>query len=113
MERTQEILESHTAWVTAHGETDMQQTVIEKMLVISTGHLPKEVMDDTLAQIDNRIYIGMTREEGCLLHIPSTEIEKYSPDLYYIMEFAQHQQCEWVLFDRDGPTYNNLPTFDW
>jgi hypothetical protein len=36
-------------------------------------------------------------------------------DLKQCTQYAQNPgvSCDWIMFDRDGPTVDELPTYDW
>ena len=82
---------------------------IEKMLVISTSHIPQLVYMNVVAKMAT-----MSRPEGDLFIDSDLEkIRDEHPNIDQICKMAYDQMCDWILFDRDGEIYKELPTFNW
>lgn len=99
---------------------------IQKMLIVSTAHISKD---------DNEILGTFGEPDGpmCLIVDPYPYgyivwIGTYSGDEEYpgqikdeglsdefisLMELAEQLGCEYLKLDRDGPIYDDLPTFEW
>ena len=89
-----------------------KQTQIEQMVVLSTGHVPKQEASRIEELIMDGSITGMQRSEGWLIHTHAP-IDS-CPHLTRLLGFAMAYDCEWILFDRDaGTTHDLLPTFDW
>ncbi len=96
---------------------------IEKMLVLSTGHISETTMKELPES-----YVGMTRDnqpdwwptfardEGWVFYIyeDATEVWKYAPkDLVACIEFARQRGCKWLMLDCDGAQVPELPFHVW
>lgn len=100
---------------------------IEKMLVLSTVHVPPALARVLDAAIEDRIIGGvlpfnmaMARDEGWLFMIPERDgwfvselLASLPAGLSAPFTVAMNEGCQWLLFDRDGPEEPNLPTYDW
>lgn len=82
---------------------------IERMLVLSTGH----VGPNTARCLDLGVIPSMAREEGWLLYVPTDDDDDVPADLARIFQFARGMECEWVLLDRDGEIEPSLPWWEW
>lgn len=83
----------------------------ERMAVLSTAHLSEEAGTSINDLIDNLGLIGMHREEGALASTTNTETPHAS--LNICLSTARKQGYDWVLFDRDAPLVDGLPTYEW
>lgn len=88
--------------------------MIEKMLVISTAHLPKQEIDLLNGRIISDEYNGWVRDEGTLvcgtvLNLDLSDL----PRLKDLLKYTAKQRCEWLMFDRDAEVLKNHPSFDW
>jgi len=101
---------------------------IQHTLILTTGHVREETSqalfdsDGMLSDSENAS-VGLASvyelgEYGWLLHV----LEECSPedlrrnelsDLANIVELARSLGCDWIRLDRDGPTYESLPKYDW
>jgi len=103
---------------------------IEKMLVVSTGHISPQ--DERLLHYKVYPYSCLARDEGYILYINEEEpisisnsedfiteikmhdnLKRFSPEFRKILKIAQEKECIWVMFDRDGQIYDDLKEFDW
>lgn len=90
---------------------------IAEVLVLSTGHLGAAIAtrDDSLMNT----VASMTGERGWLVftgpdHVPVVANEPAAVQvLRDLLHFARHRGCTYVLFDSDGPTLPQFPTYDW
>ena len=92
---------------------------IEKALVVSTAHLSKDEVDDlTLSEYTMNPYPVAAYDYGCYVYLgdPAEDEDKLksmSLEFARLVEIAREQGCSHIKLDRDGPTYEDLPTFDW
>jgi len=94
----------------------MDDLVIRTLLDLSTAHLSQETCRDLNS------YEGVTAYEtkyGWLMYIPAQDAAElahngdWPPELLPIVNLARTHGCDYILFDRDAPETNLLPTFDW
>lgn len=83
---------------------------IQKMLVLSTAHLPGPITPDSAPE-------PIWYEKGeygwiVFTHLFQTPLNT-SPELIHIMTCAAKMGCDWVMFDRDASIHPDFPTFDW
>lgn len=79
---------------------------ITKMLVISTGHLTEETC--------NSGKIGYEKGEyGVFVWVPPEVDEDAPQDLRVCHHLARINDCDWLMFDRDADTVDELPLYDW
>ena len=84
---------------------------IAKMLVLSTGHL---TADTCVYRCHGLIGAYEKGEYGWFVHVEGTaSLDEIPEDLAACLAFAIIEGCEWIMFDRDGPTVPELPTYDW
>jgi len=113
----------------AGGQQAESQYEIEKHLVVSTAHIHPR--DDALLAIDARpdkdTWIGRmvvsNKDRGFFVYVPNgrdhDSMEKewkdrgYSQCLLNLIKLVRGLGCQWLTLDADGPTYDNLPTFEW
>ncbi len=86
------------------------------VLVASTGHLGAAIATGAPAPIDS--LATMTGEHGWLVHVgvqlPAEFDEPAAMQvLRDVLHFAEQHGCAYVLFDADGPTLEQFPTYDW
>lgn len=92
---------------------------IRRFLDLNTGHLPPELGTDGLADADG--VIAHETDVGWLMWVPDNPDD---PNLHNdgdeppeivqtIIRHARANDCDYVLFDRDGPVDDDLPTWDW
>lgn len=77
---------------------------IEKILVLSTGHIPEPTADLPCDYYSHGGY-------GWLIYARQQTPEY--PELNILLELARSKDCHWLLLDRDGPIEPQLPTYDW
>lgn len=77
---------------------------VEKVLVLSTAHLPRNEPAFGVVQ-------AVPFEYGFIVFV--TEDQNLYHWLKPIMEIACQSECTLILFDADGNIDPELPTFDW
>lgn len=103
------------------GHTRKHALEIDRVLVLSTAHLPESVATGIEPRMDR--VASMTGEYGWLVYVGN---EAFEPEylelndlleakevLLKLCEFARKQKCDYLLFDRDGDTVGEFPTFEW
>lgn len=101
---------------------DMQ---IDRMIVLSTNHIPwrtSRALDasteggtiegngDMPATLKWASYGWMVWADDGFRTMRSSDAH---PELLRVIEFALKHGCQWIRLDCDGPEYPELPTFDW
>lgn len=85
--------------------------------VISTAHVSEQNGKRISAAIDSGEINGMQRDEGWFIHIGTGRandvIAKEMPTLHGVLEYFSDKPFQWVMFDCDGDTVDELKTFDW
>lgn len=86
---------------------------IQKMLVMSTGHLTSETID-AMTQGPPVWGPAFTREDGWVFRVvPTAEggdsLEGTPTELAAAIRLARAEDCAWLLFDRSGPRIKVLP----
>jgi hypothetical protein len=86
--------------------------VIQKTLVLSTGHLPERLGKDGLDQVED---IGAEPlEGGWWVYVPDHMPSGVVPyDLLRVLMYAHKHGCRWIFFHCDNATTDDLPTWDW
>lgn len=113
----------------------MSHPEFERVLILSTAHVLEsdgETMD-TLARHGTRLWRATGDETGpcrgaftegawfcTYLNSPDEAVADllsggtcWSDELIAALEYARGLDADYVLFDRDGPEVDALPTFDW
>ena len=101
---------------------------ISGLAVLSTAHMPPadrgavEALIAAAAIIDGRQTIAFhgiaveTHSFGFFLNtglvVEDKRPDEVSDTLWHILNEAERQGCDWVLFDRDEPTSPDYPLFD-
>ena len=93
----------------------MRGAHIEAVAVLSTAHLPQHEARTIEALINENVLIGMKRDEGFMLFNRQTnQLEDYSLDnLHFLLNLAQQESVDWLMFDRDGPELPAVKTWQW
>jgi hypothetical protein len=81
---------------------------ITKMLVISTGHLTEDTCNNW--QSGTRFFDK--GEWGFFANV-GDEDEDLPSDLRSCMALARANECDWIMFDCDGPLLKELPYYEW
>ena len=82
---------------------------IEKMLVLSTSHITGE------AALTRAITYPKS-EYGWFVYVPgdlNLRGDGHPKCLHDCMNFALKHDCHWIMFDCDGLTVEELPSYDW
>jgi len=80
---------------------------IHRTLTLSSAHIdPKET-----PQLD--FHASMSCEHGWLLHVGRTIELAAVPSIANVIAFATRNNCEFIRIDADGPTADELPTYEW
>lgn len=93
----------------------MSELPIRRFLDLSTSHLRKKTCGDLNG------WEGVTAYEtkyGWLMYATAEAEEfaeeyRWPSELLPIVLLARANGCDYVMFDRDGPTVDGLPTWDW
>lgn len=105
----------------------MSHVEIEKMLVLSTGHITEETakrLNEEAEELPPFCNIewgpAFAREEGWLFYVPKMaengepdDPEGTPDDLARVFMFAREHGCDWVMLDCDGPQVELLPHHEW
>lgn len=95
-----------------------------KMLVLSTGHLSvkdaTEMESVVDMQLDFPIGIYDKPDIGFFVKVPENALMQsvsghgqMLPSLLNALMYARSQNCDWIMFDRDGSAIEKLRTYDW
>lgn len=102
----------------------MNKPEIARIMTISTSHIDK----DTADLLDNCVDM---LSKGELTEVPLTVIEKTGygwiicvtgtkdmaeelpKPLADCLKYADANGCAWIAIDADGPTMDDLPTYEW
>lgn len=91
----------------------------QSVLVLSTSHLPEEVMDRLGEDGDLRQrHLIAPYEYGAFVWVPTDWSNVIlPPELVWVLRLAAGVGVEWVRFDADGPVFDasdvSLPTWEW
>jgi hypothetical protein len=98
---------------------------IEKIIVLSTMHLTKEVAEALPVFVTNDADLSLTpwwpswtRPEGWMFYVPPRDAEdaRYANAPVCIqacVNMARAVGCCWLMLDRDGTVLDGLPTWEW
>ena len=98
-----------------------------KMLDISTGHIEKHDVDMLETHGCAGLHAGILSdtlpfsvkeyEEGFIINVscidPVKDCGLFSHHFQRIVRLAKEECMDYIMFDRDGEVYPDLPTFDW
>lgn len=97
---------------------------IVKMLELSTGHVPEHIGNtlDGLGSLPG--VIADKREYGWFMWVPDDVGKRVAetkamddgevpPEIVNIWRFARRLGCDWVMFDCDADSNDNLPFWAW
>ncbi len=88
---------------------------ISKMLTLSTGHLTEEVCNVYLADTAEG-FAYPKGEWGCFVYTATDDdgLPSLRPrSLDECLAFAKSVDCDWVMFDCDGPIIPELTCYEW
>jgi hypothetical protein len=86
------------------------------MLTLSTAHLTEQTCNTVLPSLVGKIPAWPKAECGWFIYaaIEQLGLEPTLPeDLTHVLNYAQEQNFDYVMFDQDWPTINDIPSFDW
>ena len=92
------------------------QIVSKKLMDISSEHMTEA---DAKALPASSVVVYETDEYGWLVWVPKAKEggADYANDMseafQNVLKEACVAECDYVWFDRDGPRYNDLESFDW
>lgn len=96
---------------------------IAKMLVLSTAHLSEQTCLAYLPDcrpgkvLEEPIIAFEKGEYGWFVHVSEAPADSEGPDvpleLRSAIHVARREGCQWIMFDRDGDTIDELPTYEW
>lgn len=98
----------------------MSSARVRRFLDLSTAHLPEQVMNGPLNSFAH--VVAYEFEFGALLWVPPIKPDNDIEDLaaqgvpeeiVHIWRYARSLDCDYVLFDRDADTNDDLPTWEW
>lgn len=88
------------------------------MMDISTAHITRK--DEEQLRKDKANLIVIPYGYGYIVMVPAKERQnsfykqkKFSPAFNKLLNLARKNNCEYLMIDRDGEEYEELPTFDW
>ena len=94
---------------------------VTNVLDISTGHITKhdtELLDESDG--NNCPAIAYKYAEGYFVYCGDKTIDfddfrlhGFSPSFVAVLRFANSIGCKHIQFDRDGTTYDDLPSYCW
>jgi hypothetical protein len=91
---------------------------IQKILVISTGHLPHSTMqalDGTEPVLPDQLPLHASYDYGVFVWCDTDNgwnTERF-PELKAVIDYAAKLDCQWVRFDRDADYVSGLPRWSW
>lgn len=85
--------------------------MIEPMLVLSTGNLTFDTCNRYLKQAHHAVF--QKRDYGWFVYVIETGQGEIPADLCACMALARRRRCMWIMFDRDAPAADELPSYDW
>jgi hypothetical protein len=98
---------------------------IAKMLVLSTSHLTEKTakaLEEAAEELPPFCTINwaptFTRDEGYVWYVGEENPvvaagNSYPEEFAALFSLAMENGCNWLMFDRDGDTVDNLPTYEW
>lgn len=104
-------------------ETENSEYEIEKVLILSTGHISKSEFN-TMTEDDEMPFRVIPHEFGIILILYDfDEVTEYEdakgymqthfPKLWRVILFSKNMGCKYINFDQDGIIYPALPNYDW
>lgn len=90
----------------------MAEPEIERLLVLSTTHITEHTCNTCLRAQNDSTPVYEKGGYGWFVYVDAW-FPDTPEDLNRTMTFAREKGCEWVMFDSDGPTIEQLPSYDW
>ncbi len=90
------------------------------MLALSMGYVSEETAE--LMNDDNidGVVLYNKGNYGWFVHVPDSGLEfdvledgECPADLYRCMKYARDNGCDWIMFDCDVETIEDLPVYNW
>jgi hypothetical protein len=81
---------------------------IHKLLMLSTAHLPEEVMRN----IEEYASVAYPNDYGAFVYVSDHRV-KGSEALEAVMEYARRHDCVYIKFDNAVPINPDLRIWDW
>ena len=91
----------------------------ENSFVASTVHISfatsKMLGPDVAPELAHLVIFSKGEYGWWILAHPDMVMEQGTlpPDLWLLIQEAQELGCDWLMLDRDGSTYDDLPQYDW
>lgn len=87
---------------------------IRSMLVLSTGH----VSDETRKILEGEAVkdwpvVGFNGVFGWVIYAHDDDDPDIPRDLWSVFEYARSKGCDYIMFDADADTIEELPVFEW
>lgn len=82
------------------------------MLVLSTAHLPKEVLDALSAE-DVNMTRTIPHKYGVIVYAHEDNRDGTPAAVETVMLYARKLGCDWINFDADADRLDDLPTWEW
>lgn len=92
-------------------------TEFAKVLVVSAAHLGSAITTGDVPPMNS--IASMTGDYGWLVYtgadlLPVEEGEPAAMQgLRDLLQYARKRGCQYVMFDADGPTLKQFPTYEW
>ena len=90
------------------------------MLALSTGHITRETADLMDINRIGGVVLYNKDAAGWFVHIPDSGLDfdeledgECPADLYRCMKYARDNGCDWIMFDCDVETIEDLPVYNW
>lgn len=89
---------------------EVTRTNVRKFLDLNVGHIPHTVWRDSVRMDE---LSAMEGKYGWLLHVPddADDDEDRWLEMLPVIKYARSLDCDYVLFDSDGPIDENLTFF--
>lgn len=88
---------------------------IESIIVLSTAHITQETAE--AFELEHLPFTVWKCEYGFVVSARNFETDQFKPsipeDLAAVQVLARDNGCRYIMLDRDGPTVEELSTFDW
>lgn len=92
----------------------METPEIEKVLVLSTDHLPGDMPDYGMRSVDHDygaiVFVPPLIEQGAAAFLP---VEEGLPSwIAPVLALAREHGCLYINFDQDADVWTSLPTYE-
>lgn len=85
---------------------------ISKTLVLYIGHLTDDTCNRYLPDNQQTNSWYEKGEYGWFVYV-SNDAGSHPKDLEDCLNYAREHDCDWIMFDRDGPLEPDLRCYDW